>query len=150
MNLLSPDHPNSRKVHEGLTKTARGLYQSVQGLCELRNLEGNISHGPDGYAQGLGSTQMYFAARCADAIVNFLLKIHKIFPVDPRRGRLIFQDQKLFNEYIDMLNEPIKIFDLDFLPSEVLFYIDEDHETYRELLYEFEVTQDSEKAQELL
>ena len=138
LKLLPSGHSEYSSIHEGLTKTARGLFQSVQGLCELRNLEGIISHGPDGYKEPLEPAQILLAARSADTIVHFLLKAHWSYPVDYGIGRLVYEDQEEFNEFVDDTHEIVSILGLDFLPSEILFYMDKDQVTYREKLIEFQ------------
>ncbi len=138
LQLLPADHPDSRAVHEGLTRTVRGLQQSVQGLCELRNREGITSHGPDAYTLSLEPIQILLAARAADTIVHFIYKAHKRYPPDTEKGRLYYEDHKGFNEYVDDLHEAVQIFDLTLLPSQVLFSTDEDQQTYREYLLQYE------------
>ncbi len=49
LNFIPPEHPNPQTFHEGMRGILRGLQQAIQGLCELRNSEGIISHGQDGY-----------------------------------------------------------------------------------------------------
>lgn len=142
LQLLPPDRPASRLAHEGLTKVARGLRESVHGLTELRNSEGLASHGPDMYLEPLERTQILLAARSADAIVHFLYKAHKSYPPDRLSGRLHYRDWKDFNAYVDELHEPVQILGMSFLVSDLLFSCDPDHDTYREKLQEFQNPRD--------
>jgi len=137
LNLLheNPDAATS-KVIQSLNQTATGLADAVQGICELRNLEGFASHGKDAYFQSsLKLVQLELAARAADALVNFLFKINKNYTEQHSPTRLIYQDHTLFNEHVDENNPPVTIFGLIYTPSEVLYLMDK--EAYREQLLDY-------------
>ena len=59
-----------------MEKTIRGLLQTIQGLCELRNSYGMASQGRDGFSARLDLRQATLAAQAADTIVSFLYRIH--------------------------------------------------------------------------
>jgi len=69
LTLLPRDHPDPAKASDSVAKTIRGLLQTIQGLCELRNGYGMASHGRDGFAARLGLRQATLAAQAADTIV---------------------------------------------------------------------------------
>jgi len=50
--LLPRNHPDPTKARESVEKTIRGLLQTIQGLCELRNNYGMASHGRDDFPRG--------------------------------------------------------------------------------------------------
>lgn len=120
---------------KNVNKTINGLNTVVKGLSELRNDEGIVSHGKDGYAKSPDPIQAQLAARAADAIVSFLIKIHKKYPADNPNKREHYDDYPEFNEYIDELIETVRIFDYKYQPSEVLFHVDQ--KAYFELHLEF-------------
>jgi len=133
LQLLPNNYPDSSNIAESLRKTIRGLQTTIQGLCELRNREG-MSHGQDAFSPMLETIHAILAAQAADTIASFLFKIHKSY-TETDIDRIYYQDYKEFNQYIDENNELIRIFNLKYLPSEVLFYTDE--KAYRDLLYEY-------------
>ncbi len=69
--LLPRNHPDPAKARESVEKTIRGLLQTIQGLCELRNRYGMASHGRDSFSARLDLRQATLAAQAADTIVSF-------------------------------------------------------------------------------
>jgi hypothetical protein len=78
------------------------------------------------------SVQALLAAQAADAIVGFLHRVHCQERDAVPSARVEYKDNDAFNAYVDGANEQVKIFDLIYLPSEVLFAVDQ--EAYRDLL----------------
>ncbi len=133
--LVPVSHSDQPAVTRSLVKTLKGLQTVVQGLCELRNMEGFASHGKDGYTLSLDPLQAEMAARAADALVHYLYKAHQSYPRDLSTGRLPIEHFEAFNEYIDDIHDVVGIFDLQYLPSEVLLVVDK--KAYREKLAEY-------------
>jgi hypothetical protein len=79
--------------------------------------------------------QALLAAQAADAIVGFLHRVHLQERVPVTRARIEYNDNEGFNTYVDEANEQVRIFDLGYRPSEVLFAVD--HEAYRDLLTDY-------------
>jgi len=129
-------------VAASLKKTIGGLQTAIQGICELRNTQGFASHGKDAYTLQLDIIQAQLAARAADAIVNFLFRAHRHYPIDGPARRLVYRELADFNEWIDEQNEIVRIFTLEYKPSEVLFGIDQ--EAYRDLLNDYEAKDENE------
>ena len=119
--LLPRNHPASAKGRESLKKTIRGLLQTIQGLCELRNSYGMASHGRDDFSPRLGLRQATLAAQAADTIVSFLYRIHRDALMQNPGARIYYEDHADFNEAFDNDNETIRVSDLGLRPSEVLF-----------------------------
>ena len=86
LNLLPRNHPDPAKASESVEKTIRGMIQTIQGLCELRNNYGMASHGRDAFAARLELRQATLAAQAADTIVSFLYRIHRGRLDHPRRA----------------------------------------------------------------
>lgn len=129
LSLLPRNHPDQTKARDSVTKTMRGLLQTIQGLCELRNNYGMASHGRDSFAARLDLRQATLAAQAADTIVAFLYRIHHDTLVQAPGARVYYEDHKDFNEAFDRDNEVIRLGELELSPSRVLF--DADREAYR-------------------
>ena len=126
LTLLPRNHPDPAKASDSVAKTIRGLLQTIQGLCELRNGYGMASHGRDGFAARLGLRQATLAAQAADTIVSFLYRIHRDALAQAPGARLYYEDHTDFNEAFDRDNEPIRLGNLELLASRVLFHGDRD------------------------
>lgn len=124
------------EVRKSLAQTLNGLHTALQGVCELRNACGFASHGADGPQPVMESVQAILAAQAADAIVGFLHRVHRQERSPLPTARLEYDDNDDFNSYVDETNEQVRIFDLIYRPSEVLFAVDQ--EAYRDLLSGYE------------
>jgi Abortive infection C-terminus len=131
--LLPATASSETEARKSLAQTLNGLHTALQGVCELRNAYGFASHGTDGSRQLMESVQALLAAQAADAIVGFLFRVHR--QERPKRQAMQLGDHREFNVYIDESNAMIKIFDLEYRPSEVLFSVDQG--AYRDLLAGF-------------
>lgn len=78
------------------------------------------------------SAQALLAAQAADAIVGFLHRVHRQERGPLPNARLEYDRNEAFNTYVDEGNEEVRVFDLTYRPSEVLFAVD--HEAYCDLL----------------
>ena len=132
--ILPPGHPNAAKARTSITKTLNGLLTTLNGLCELRNFYGLSSHGRDGFSARLDLRHATLAAQAADTIVSFLYRIHRDALMQTPGARVYYEDHADFNEAFDLENETIRLGNLEFLPSQVLFHVD--REAYRAALYE--------------
>lgn len=139
--LLPRNHPDQKKARESVEKTIRGLLQTIQGLCELRNNYGMASHGRDGFSARLDLRQATLAAQAADTIVSFLYRIHRDALMQTPGARVYYEDHADFNESFDRDNESIRLGDLELLPSRVLFHADQ--EAYKAALNEYVIDRDS-------
>ena len=134
LNLLPRNHPHPANARDSVVKTLRGMFQTVQGLCELRNSYGMASHGRDAFSPRLGIRQATLAAHAADTIVSFLYRIHHDALTHTPGVRIYYEDHADFNEAFDLENEPFRLGNLELLPSHVLFHVD--REAYRAALDE--------------
>ena len=119
--LLPRNHPDPAKARDSVAKTIRGLLQTIQGLCELRNSHGMASHGRDGFSARLDLRQATLAAQAADTIVSFLYRIHRDALMQSPGARVYYEDHAEFNDAFDRDNETIRVSELGLRPSEVLF-----------------------------
>jgi Abortive infection C-terminus len=130
--LLPRNHPDPARARDSVEKTIRGLLQTIQGLCELRNGYGIASHGRDGFSARLDLRQATLAAQAADTIVSFLYRIHRDALMQSPGARVYYEDHAEFNEAFDRDNETIRLGELELLPSRVLFHAD--REAYKAAL----------------
>ncbi len=123
------DHvPDTKK---SLKNTVNGLLTAMGGISNLRNKQGLIGHGRDGYAPSLENIQAQFVAGAADAIVHILYQSHKGYGGKEANVRIIYEDYKKENDRIDESFDEYSMIEFvnQFLPSEILFKMDK--EEYR-------------------
>jgi hypothetical protein len=101
-----------------------GLTSTLVGICELRNAYGFASHGSAAERSAMESTEAMLVAQAADAIVGFLYSNHMRDRTSTIATVISYGDNPGFNQYIDNANGIVEIFDLQYQPSEVLFYVD--------------------------
>lgn len=138
--LLPEGHPNPAKARDSIEKTVRGLLQTVQGLCELRNEHDIASHGRDAFSPRLSLRQAMLAAQAADTIVAFLYRIHRDAVSRTPGERVYYEDHKEFNETFDQDNDFVQIGELELQPSRVLFHTD--REAYKAALNDYILERD--------
>lgn len=125
LTLLPRNHPESARASDSVAKTVRGLLQTIQGLCELRNSYGMASHGRDGFSVRLDLRQATLAAQAADTIVSFLYRVHRDTLTRAPGARVYYEDHSDFNDAFDRENEPIRIGNVQLLASRVLYHGDQ-------------------------
>ena len=84
------------------------------------------------------------AAQAADAIVGFLVRVHRQDRTPQPQPRAFYEANPAFNDFVDDLHEMIRVFDAEFRPSEVLYQLEP--ETYRVYLAEYGAQPESEAA----
>jgi hypothetical protein len=120
--LLPRNHPNAGPARESIERTIRGLLQTIQGLCELRNNFGMASHGRDINAARLEQRQATLAAQAADTIVAFLYRTHRDVLSEQPANRVYYDDHADFNKWLDEAFDPVNIGQETLTPSKVLFH----------------------------
>lgn len=134
--MLPISASSEAEARKSLVRTLNGLHTALQGVCELRNAYGFASHGADGPRLMMESVQALLAAQAADAIIGFLHRVHSQARSSPASIPLGYNDNEGFNNYVDDANVEIRIFDLTYRPSEVLFAVDQ--QAYRDLLTDYQ------------
>jgi hypothetical protein len=124
------------EVRRSLAQTLNGLHTAVQGVCELRNACGFASHGAQGPRPVMETVQALLAAETADAIVGFLHRVHQQGRIAAPSPQLEYDANPGFNDYVDEAHGILRIFEVEFKPSEVLFRMDP--EAYRVYLSEYD------------
>ncbi|MEG9883488.1 MAG: abortive infection family protein [Hyphomicrobiales bacterium] len=137
------------EVRKSLAQTLAGLNTAIQGICELRNQCGFASHGTGELRPVMEAVQALLAAEAADTIVGFLHRVHRQDRTLPLPVGSSYDDNGPFNDHVDETFGPVRVFEVEFRASEVLFRMEP--ETYRIYLAEFdgsgEVTPDEEAAE---
>jgi hypothetical protein len=136
LRLVPSGLPAAKEVTDSLRKTAGGLQTVIQGVCEIRNSHGFASHGKDPAFQQLDGVQALLVARASDAIVSFLFRMHRDADGEKSPPAPVFADFAAFNDYVDEASGPVRIFDLEYRASEVLFQVDP--RAYQDYLAGFE------------
>jgi hypothetical protein len=134
--FLPPTASGEAEVRKSLAQTLSGLSTAMQGICELRNQCGFASHGSGKPRPAMESVQALMAAEAADTIVGFLHRVHRQDRTPPPSPRALYEDNSAFNDSVDETYGPIRIFEIELRPSEVLFQMEP--ESYRIYLAEFD------------
>lgn len=132
---------DAAEVRTSLAQTLNGLSTAVQGICELRNQCGFASHGAGEPRPAMEAVQALLAAEAADAIVGFLHRVHRQDRTPPPPVGQGFDDNGPFNDHVDETFGPVRVFEVAFRASEVLFRLEP--ETYRIYLAEFDGANDA-------
>ena len=140
--FLPPTASRETGVRDGLKRTLGGLSTAIQGICELRNQCGFASHGSGATRPPMESVQALLAAEAADTIVGFLHRVHRQDRTPPPSPLALYMDNRAFNDSMDESHGMIRIFEVEFRPSEALFQMEP--ESYRVYLAEFDVEADGE------
>lgn len=122
LSLLPRGHSNARPARDAIEKTIRGLLQTIQGLCELRNNFGLASHGRDINAARLEQRQATLAAQAADTIAAFLYRTHRDGLAARPADRVYYDDHADFNQWLDEEFDVVTIGQETLAPSKVLFH----------------------------
>jgi hypothetical protein len=122
LTLLPRGLPNAGPARESIERTIRGLLQTIQGLCELRNSYGMASHGRDAAAARLETRQATLAAQAADTIASFLYRTHRDALAEAPADRVYYEDHPDFNQWLDEEIDPIMIGRETLSPSKVLYH----------------------------
>ena len=133
--FLPPETSGEAEIRRSLTQTLSGLHTAIQGICELRNQCGFASHGSGAPRPTMESVQAMMAAQAADTIVGFLYRVHRQDRTAHQSPTTRYDDSPEFNEFVDEAHESIRIYDVTFRPSEVLFQMEP--ESYRVYFTEF-------------
>jgi len=134
--FLPPAASGEAELRRSLAQTLNGLSTAVQGVCELRNACGFASHGSEGLRPAMEGVQALLAAEAADTIVGFLHRVHRQDRTPPPSPRAEYERNGAFNDYVDEAHGVIRVFEVEFRPSEVLFQMEP--ESYRIYLAEYE------------
>ncbi|MBN1869530.1 MAG: abortive infection family protein [Candidatus Omnitrophica bacterium] len=145
LSFLPPSASSEAKVRKSLAQILSGLSAAIQGICELRNQCGFASHGPDKPRPPLESIQAMMAAEAADTIVGFLYRIHRQDQSPHPSPRALYEDNSAFNDFVDESFGSIRIFEIEFRASEILFQMEP--ESYRIYLAEFKEQAESAEAE---
>lgn len=134
--IIPDEVKDSNEAKQSLKKNINGIMTSIQGICELRRLFGEASHGRDANFKQLEIDHALMVARSADVIVNYLFRMNKSFSTNYTKKSLSYNVNSDFNDWIDEQNDAVRIFELVYKPSEVLF--NTDRVAYQNFLSDYE------------
>jgi len=134
--FLPTSASDAAEARKSLTQTLSGLSTALQGICELRNQCGFASHGAGVPRPAMESVQALLAAEAADTIVGFLHRVHRQDRTSPPSLGATYEGNQAFNDSVDETHGPVRILELEFRASEVLFQMEP--ESYRIYAAEFD------------
>lgn len=120
LNLESQD---GQATNQAAARMIRGIRGVVQGVSELRNQAGTASHGSAQPKPELDLGQTLLVVGTVDAIAGLLWRVHTANSTV--ESALRFGDNEDFNDHIDSESGPVHIFDYEFMPSQVLYEMDQ-------------------------
>lgn len=123
LRLVPDDVASDATASASLRKTLGGIQGMVHGVCELRKAHGWVAHGRDGTAANFDALQAMLVARAADMFVSYLFGAHFDYAA-PLAAPVMYADNPAFNDSVDEAHELVRIFELEYRPSEVLYHVD--------------------------
>lgn len=141
--FLPTSASDAAETRKSLAQTLNGLSTAIQGICELRNQCGFASHGSGAPRPAMESVQALLAAEAANTIVGFLHRVHRQDRTPPLAPRALYDANRPFNDSIDETHGPIRVLEIEFRASEVLFQMEP--ETYR--IYAAEFDEEAERVE---
>ena len=133
--VLPPEESQASAVRDSIMRIVGGLSGTIQAISELRNQLSFASHGGDSPRPSMETTHGILAAQSADTIVGFLYQIHASELTTSSDRELPPARNYDFDSFLDAQHEIVRVFDLEFNPSDILFQMEP--ESYRILLAEF-------------
>ena len=133
--ILPPQESQATNVRQSIQQTLSGLSGTIQGITELRNRLGFASHGSDKRRPLMEPVHAILAAQVADTIVGFLYHIHTQDRNSPTSPESSNDRNSEFDSFIDESHDTVRIFESEFLPSDILFQMEPD--SYRIGLADF-------------
>ena len=124
LSLLPDSHKNEEKLRDSISKAIAGFNTIAQAIGELRNSQGIMAHGGDGAYIGLGQSYALLMINLSDAVSTFLLGRHKDFTERVKTKEIKFDDNEDFNEFLDDEFGVVRIYETDYLASEILYQLD--------------------------
>jgi len=114
-----------------ISRFSSGMITVIQNIGELRNRYGDTSHGRNITEIGLKkfeSISSQFLISAVECIACFLIEYYEHeFPKKIKKSEIQYfdEDNKHFNDHLDDIYEIIAFGDYVFLPSEILFHLDQ-------------------------
>ena len=130
--MLPPQISQRSDIRGYIQRTLGSLQSVIQGVTELRNNLGTVSHGTDSPRPEMEAVHAILVAQAADTIVGFLYCIH----AQGRNSESQDIKDSDFDNFIDELYGNITIFESEFSASEILYGLEPT--TYRVSLVDFQ------------
>jgi hypothetical protein len=120
--MLPVEASGEAEARRKLLQTLNGLHTALQGVCELRNTCGFVSHGSEGQRPAMEGVQAILAAQAADAIVGFLFAAHRVQRDGAPQKRS--GHDRTIDKVLDGVFDPVMIAGQPYAVSEALYAID--------------------------
>lgn len=137
-HLLSPPRSGSgeAEARRSLAQTLTGLSTGILWSWEFCKRRGFTPHGSRKPCPAMESVQALLAAEAADTIIGFLHRVDRQDRTRPPSPRALYDGNEAFNDSVDETHGPIRILEIEFRASEVLFQMEP--ESYRIYAAEFD------------
>jgi len=117
-------HPEAKKINIAIQKLLGGINGTIGALAELSNIPGMRHGGAFGWATLERQHAVMLGGLC-DTLVSFLVDIAWKRPALLEGKRPSYDDFADFNVYLDDENDEVEIAGSKFLPSRILYTLDE-------------------------
>jgi hypothetical protein len=126
MDFSVVDHPDAAKINETVTRLLGNINGAAHALAELSNIP-NMRHGGSLDWGTLQRQHALMLGGLCDSLVAFLFDVawSRAAPEGAMGDRPDYGDHDAFNAYLDEEHDPIEIAGATFVPSYVLFRLDE-------------------------
>jgi hypothetical protein len=126
MDFSIADHPDAANINEQIRALATGIDDMAVALARLSNIP-NMRHGGSLDWGTLQRQHALMLGGLCDSLVAFLFDVawSRATPDDAAPGQASYNEDDAFNTYLDDEYPPIEIAGATFIPSYVLFHLDE-------------------------
>lgn len=139
------DHPNAAEINEQITALTTGIMDVSWALSRLSNIP-NMRHGGSLDWGTLQRQHALMLGGLCDSLVAFLFDVawSRVVAEPDTNDKVSYETKADFNEYLDSEYDTVEIAGAVFVPSYVLFHLDET--TYDAAHLDWEAEQATETA----
>jgi hypothetical protein len=126
MDFSIAGHPNADEINEQIRALTTGIDDVAVALAKLSNIP-NMRHGGSLDWGTLQRQHAFMLGGLCDSMVAFLFDVawSRATPDGAAEDKPDYRDHDAFNAYLDEEYDPIEIVGATFVPSYVLFHLDE-------------------------
>lgn len=126
MDFSLAGHPEAAKINDTVKRLLGSINGTAHALAELSNIP-NMRHGGSLDWSTLQRQHALMLGGLCDSLVAFLFDVawSRATPEGAANDRAAYDEDDAFNAYLDDEYDPIEIAGASFLPSYVLFRLDE-------------------------
>ncbi len=125
LDFSIPNHPEAAKINGAVARLLGSINGAASALAELSNIP-NLRHGGSLDWSALQRQHAVMLGGLCDTLVSFLFEVvwSRPKPAFAETGLAIYEDAELFNVSIDAEYGDISIAGATFLPSKILYELD--------------------------